>query len=117
MLIKNREMNDLLPDFIRKISEASDPVFRTCEVLTRIDNLFKEDGVTPLKYDEKIYILKSLKKGLNQTLSNTFLISRSQGDPHKYLIELIDNRIEEYSMKKINSAPFPKIYERRSWGR
>jgi len=117
MLNKKRELNDFLPDYIRKISEDSNPVFRTCEVLIRIDNMFKEDNTTPLNYNEKIMILKHLRKGLYHSLSDTFRISPSQGDPNRSVLELINDRIEEYSFKQSISPKFPKIYERKSWWR
>ena len=117
MINIKREKSDLLPDYIRIIAGSPDPVFRTCEILTRIDNLFKEDGRTPLTYHEKILILKNLKKGLSQTLKETYLINPAQGDPNRSILGLIDGRIEEYSFKKSRSPQFPRIYERKSWWR
>ncbi len=117
MLTKKRESDEFLPVYIGKIRDASDPVFRTCEVLTRIDNLFGKDGSTPLNYDEKISILKSLRKGLVLSLSDTYLISRSQGDPNRYILDLIDQKIDELHVRKSASPRFPKIYDRKSWWR
>ncbi|MDA3958847.1 hypothetical protein [Oceanispirochaeta sp.] len=117
MISKKSALNGLMPDYIRIIAGASNPVFRTCEVLTRIDNLFIGDQERTLGYTEKIILLKDLRKNLEMNLSETHLISRSQNDLNRKILSLIDNKIEQYSIKKADAPNFPKIYKRKSWWR
>ncbi|QEN08521.1 hypothetical protein EXM22_11185 [Oceanispirochaeta crateris] len=116
MISKKNMFFEVLPEYTCMISESSNPVFKTCEVLTRIDNLFLED-VRPLGNKDKILLLKELRKKLEMSLSEIYLINRSQDDSNRNVLELIDKKIEQYSHKKVDTPLFPKIYERKSWWR
>jgi hypothetical protein len=102
---------DYVPACVNVIAGAQNPEFRTCEVLTRIDNLMRSEEQRLLECKDKIRMLKSLRKGLEIELRDHYLINRKQHNSTKNVFLLIDKKIDEYTILQDNTAPFPKIYD------
>jgi hypothetical protein len=105
-------LNRLVPSYVENIASAPDPVFRTCEVLNRIDNLFLGKGERPLGNQDKIHILRALRKNLELSMKTPFQISRRQDNPNKSVIELVDRKIDHYKIKEAKTPPPPRVYDR-----
>ncbi len=108
-------LNRLVPSYVNNIASADNPVFRTCEVLTRIDNLFLGNSPEPLGCREKLHILRALRKSLELSLKTPFQISHRQGNPHKNILELVDRKIAHYKMVDAKTPPPPRVYDRRRY--
>lgn len=102
---------DYVPGCVHVIAGSKNPEFRTCEVLTRIDNLMQSEEQRLLECKDKIRMLKSLRKGLEIELRDHYLINRKQHNSTKNVFLLIDKRIDEYMLLQDNAVPFPKIYD------
>ncbi|MBF9017175.1 MULTISPECIES: hypothetical protein [unclassified Oceanispirochaeta] len=111
MVFREYRGKDFIPACVNMIAESQNPEFRTCEVLTRIDNLMRGDEQRLLEGKEKMKMLKSLRKGLEIELREYYLINRKQHNSTKNVFILIDKKIDEYSVLQDNTAPFPKIYD------
>ena len=108
-----KALNRLVPSYVENIATAKNPVFRTCEVLNRIDNLFLGKGERPLSDRDKILILRALRKNLELSLKAPFQISQRQDNPNKSVIELVDRKIDHYKIKEAKTPPPPRVYDRR----
>ncbi len=113
MPLKEFRRENPIPVFVRGITESEDPEFRTCEVITKIDHMLCSSKQLPLRYTEKIEMLKSLKRGLERSLKQPFLISSSQHDRNRTIYLMIDDKIREYSLCQQKLPPEPRIYDRR----
>lgn len=111
MVYKEYRGKDFVPACVNVIAESQNPEFRTCEVLTRIDNLMRCEEQRLLEGKEKIRMLKSLRKGLEIELREHYLINRKQHNPTRNVFILIDKKIDEYTVLQDNTVPFPKIYD------
>ena len=109
-------LNQLIPSYVKNITSADNPVFRTCEVLNRIDNLFLGNGLRPLGNQEKIRILRALRKNLEMSLKAPFQISHRQDNPNNSIFELVDRKINHYKGIVARTPPPPRIYDRRVQG-
>ena len=108
-----KTLNHLIPSYVKNIASADNPVFRTCEVLNRIDNLFLGNTPRPLGSGEKLRILRALRKNLEMSLKTPFQISHRQDNPNRSIIELVDRKIDHYKILEAKTPPPPRVYDRR----
>ena len=112
-----KSLNHLVPSYAKHIVNTNNPVFRTCEVLIRIDNLFQGEGNRPLGSRDKIRILRALRKHLELSFRTAMNITNWQDDLDKSVFELLDRRIDHYKVVEAKTPPPPRVYDRRPvWG-
>lgn len=111
MALKEYKRIEFVSGCIKSISKADNPEFRTCEILTRIDNMMTAEELKPVGCMEKIRMLKSIRKGLEAELKEQYRISRKQHDPVGNVLLLIDRRIDEYTLIQGNRVPVPGKFD------
>jgi len=110
---RNPEWDGLIEGYSDTIRNSADPVFRTGEVLIKIDNLFLFGENEELGLEEKIHILKGLKKNLKGQLSECYRICLSQFDRNDKILTLIEGRIVLYQKGIAGRRRKPRISDRR----